>query len=187
MARRARMGGEHSGLVTVQLRRNRDFLLLQSGQLLSSLGTQSTAIAYPLLVLGLTGSAARAGIVSFARSLPLALLALPAGVAADRYGRRGLMIGADAVRAAAVGALAVALLLDRAAFWPLPLVAFVEGGGSAVFAAAQAGALRAVVPVSQLPAAAGAQTGRQAAVRLAGPPVGGALFGVGRALPFVLD
>jgi hypothetical protein len=43
------------------LRRNRDFMLLQAAQLLSSGGSQMTAIAYPLLVLALTGSPAKAG------------------------------------------------------------------------------------------------------------------------------
>jgi hypothetical protein len=38
-----------------------------------------------------------------------------------------------------------------------------------------------------MPAAAGAQTGQEGAVQLAGPPLGGALFGLGRALPFVAD
>src|SRR4029450_4313557 len=42
------------------LRRNRDFLLLQTGQLLSDVGSQSTSIAFPLLVLAVTGSAAPA-------------------------------------------------------------------------------------------------------------------------------
>jgi hypothetical protein len=46
------------------LRRNRDFMLLQTAQLLSSGGSQMTAIAYPLLVLALTGSAAKAGFVA---------------------------------------------------------------------------------------------------------------------------
>ena len=55
----------------VPLRRNRDFVLLQAGQLLSNVGTQSTAIAYPLLVLAQTHSPVRAGVVSFARALPL--------------------------------------------------------------------------------------------------------------------
>jgi MFS family permease len=73
---------------SVPLRRNRDFVLLQAGRLLSNAGTQSTTIAYPLLVLALTHSPAKAGIVSFARSLPFALLALPAGVAADRWNRK---------------------------------------------------------------------------------------------------
>ena len=70
-------------MAAVPLRRNRDFILLQIGQLLSNVGTQATSIAYPLLVLAVDHSAARAGIVSFARALPAALFALPAGVAAE--------------------------------------------------------------------------------------------------------
>jgi MFS family permease len=174
-------------VTAVPLRRNRDFLLLQAGQLLSDAGSQSTSIAYPLLVLALTGSAAKAGVVAFARTLPAVLFTLPAGVAADRWNRRRLMIAADGVRVAAIGGLAAAILLHRTAFWAIPLVAFVEGSGTALFSSAQIGALRAVVPARQLPAAVGAQTGRQAAVRLAGPPVGGALFGLANALPFLVD
>ena len=66
-------------LNAVPLRRNRDFMLLQTGQLLSNIGTRLTSIAYPLLVLALTGSAAMAGFVLFARTIPHALFALPAG------------------------------------------------------------------------------------------------------------
>jgi MFS family permease len=169
------------------LSRNRDFMLLQAGQLLSTLGTASASIAYPLLVLALTGSAAKAGIVGFARTLPLALLALPAGLAADRWNRKHLMIAADAARAVAVAGVAAVVLADTALFWPIPVAAFVEGGATAVFAACQAGAVRAVVPLRQLPAATAVRTGRAAAVFLVGPPLGGALFGIARALPFVVD
>jgi hypothetical protein len=172
---------------SVPLRRNRDFLLLQAGQLLSDTGTASTSIAYPMLVLAVTGSAVRAGVVSFARTLPWALLAVPAGVLADRWNRRRLMIAADGVRMLAIGCLAAAILADRVAFWAIPLVAFVEGSGTLLFLAGHAGAMRAVVPARQLPAAAGAQTGRQAAVGLVGPLLGGALFGLAQALPFVVD
>jgi MFS family permease len=174
-------------VTTVPLRRNRDFLLLQAGQLLSEVGTQSAAIAYPLLVLAVTGSAARAGVVAFARALSQTLFALPAGMIADRWNRRRLMIAADAVRVLAVGGLAAAILAGRPNFWAIPLVAFVDGAGAALFASAQAGALRSVVPARQLPGAAGAQSGRLAAVGLVGPPLGGALFGVARALPFLVD
>jgi hypothetical protein len=174
-------------VTAVPLRRNRDFVLLQTGQLLSSVGTQSTSIAYPLLVLGVTHSAAKTGIVSFARTLPWALLALPAGLAADRWSRRRLMIAADCVRVAAIGTLAATILLHRLAYWEIVLVAVVEGSGSALFSAARAGALRAVVPARQLPAAAATETGRGAVVSLGAPPLGGALFGVARALPFLVD
>ena len=162
-------------------------MLLQIGQLLSSAGTSSTSIAFPLLVLAVTHSPAKAGIVAFARSLPSVLFALPAGLAADRWSRRRLMIAADGVRVLAIGSLAATILLDRVVFWEVVVVAFAEGSGAAVFFGAQPGALRAVVPARQLPAAAAAETGRQAVVRLAGPPLGGALFGLARALPFLVD
>jgi Na+/melibiose symporter-like transporter len=173
-------------MAAVPLRRNRDFLLLQTAALLSSGGSQITAIAYPLLVLALTGSSAKAGIVAFARLLAMAVFALPAGLAADRWSRRRLMIGAHAMRALTVGTLAVLILLDELVFWVIPLVAFVEGSGAPVYSAAQAGALRSVVPKNQLPAAVATVTGREAAISLVAPPLGGALFGLSRALPFAV-
>ena len=140
-------------MIAVPLRRNRDFMLLQTGQLLSSAGTSSSSIAFPLLVLAITHSPAKAGIVAFGRTLAWALLTLPAGLAADRWSRRRLMIAADGVRTVAVGSLAAAIFLDRVAFWEIVVVAFVEGSGSALFRGSQPGALRAVVPTHQIPAA----------------------------------
>lgn len=173
-------------MIAVPLRRNRDFMLLQVAGVLSSGGSQVTAIAYPLLVLALTGSAAKAGLVGFARLLAMAVFALPAGLAADRWSRRRLMIGAHVLRATAIGGLAALIVLDEIEFWVIPLVAFVEGGGAAVFGSASAGALRAVVPKRQLPSAVAVVTGREAAVGLAATPLGGALFGLARALPFAV-
>lgn len=173
-------------MTAVPLRRNRDFVLLQSGLLLSSAGSQMTAIAYPLLVLALTGSAAKAGIVAFVRLFAMAAFALPAGLAADHWQRRRLMIGAHALRALAIGALGVLIVFDEVVFWVVPVVAFVEGAGAALFGAAQHGAFRAVVPTPQLPAAVAVVTGREAAVSVASPALGGVLFGIARALPFLV-
>ena len=50
----------------VPLRRNRDFMLFQTGQLLSAVGTAVASLAYPLLTLQLTHSPAKTGLVSFA-------------------------------------------------------------------------------------------------------------------------
>jgi predicted MFS family arabinose efflux permease len=171
----------------VPLRRNRDFLLLSTGQGLSGAGSQATTVAYPLLVLALTHSPARAGVVSFARLLPVALVSLPAGVLADRVDRRRLMVAADVARLAVLAALALAVAAGEASFWAIVAAAAVEGAGTAVFAAAQPGALRAVVPAAQLPAAISVRTGRSAVAQLGGPPLGGALFAVSRALPFAVD
>jgi predicted MFS family arabinose efflux permease len=169
------------------LRRNRDFVLLQAGQLFSTAGTQATQIAYPLLVLALTHSPARAGVVGFASIVPYVLFALLAGVAADRWNRRMLMLTADGVRIAAIGSLVVALALGRLTFAQIAIVAFVEGTGFVFFNIAEVGALRSVVPAAQLTDAAAAEQARYATVTLVGPSAGGALFGLGRAWPFVAD
>jgi len=138
----------------VPLWRNPDFALLQVGQLLSTAGTESTTIAYPLLVLAITRSPVQAGLVTFARLLLFGIFALPAGLAADRWSRKHLMIGADMARAAAMATLAIGIVAGRAGFWALLLAAFIEGSATTFFSAAQAGAMRGVVSPRQLPAAA---------------------------------
>ncbi|MEN3342190.1 MAG: hypothetical protein V7644_1594 [Actinomycetota bacterium] len=169
------------------LRRNRDFVLLQVGQTLSTIGSESTAIAYPLLVLAVSHSPAKAGLVGFARLLPWALFGLLAGAAVDRFPRRRMMLAADVVRAAAVASLVLAIALGRLSFGQVLIVAFVEGTMFVFFNIAEIGALRSVVPAPQLPAAAAAEQARWSTVTIAAPPLGGSLFGLGRGLPFAAD
>lgn len=169
------------------LRRNRDFVLLQAGQLLSAIGSQASAIAYPLLVLALTHSPAKAGFVGFARLIPYAVFGLAAGAVADRWNRKYLMIASDVVRVVALISLVVAIATGDVVYAQIVVIAFVEGAASAVFGACQAGALRSVVPATQMPAAVATITARNSVVITIGPLLGGALFAVGRAVPFVVD
>jgi MFS family permease len=171
----------------VPLRRNRDFMLFQTGQLLSAVGTAVASIAYPLLTLSLTHSPAKTGLVSFAQFLPIVLFALVFGVFADRHDRKRLMIVADVARVLAVGSLVVAIVAHRLTYPHIFLVAFVEGTGGVLFGSGRSGVFKAVVPTVQLPAAASLEEGRMSVVRLAGPSLGGVLFGVGRAVPFLAD
>ncbi len=170
----------------MRLARNRDFLLFQAGQLLSTAGSSLSGVAYPLLVLSLTHSPAKAGLVSFARLVAAPVLALPAGIVSDRFDRRRIMLASDAVRAIALAGLAV-VVWHHAALWPIPLLAFVEGAGDTFFGACLGGVLRSVVPAAALPTAVSVQQGRVAVVGIVGPPVGGVLFHVARALPFGVD
>jgi len=170
-----------------QLWRNRDFLLLQAGQLLSTFGGGLSQIAYPLLALAITHSAAKAGYVGAVEFLPLFLLALPAGVAADRFDRRALMIASDVAGAASLATLGWLVLAQRVTFWAILLVAFVDSAAAVFFRAGNSGAFRSVVPQAQLADASSVSMARASVVRLSAPPVGGALFGVARSLPFVAD
>src|SRR5437667_1156637 len=123
------------------LRRNRDYILLWTGQLASAIGTDASALAFPLLVLALTHSPLRAGIVGFAQTVPNLFLFLPAGALVDRWDRKKLMVRSDVVRALALGSIAVALALDRLTFGQIVVVALIEGGLSGLFRVAQTAAL----------------------------------------------
>jgi hypothetical protein len=169
------------------LRRNRDFLLLQAGQLLSTFGSAISSIAYPLLALAVTGSAAKTGYVGAVVFVPLVVLSPLAGVVVDRFDRRAVMIASDVAGAAAVGALAAAALSHHATYWLILLVAGIDSAATTFFRAGTSGAFKAAVPQAQLADAASISMARMSAVRLAAPPVGGALFGLSRALPFLAD
>ena len=171
----------------VPLRRNRDFVLLQAGQLLSTFGSSMSTIAYPLLALAITGSAAKTGYVGAVEFAPLVLVSPLAGVAADRYDRRRLMIASDVAGAASVGSLAAAVFTGHATFWLILVVAFLDSTAAVFFRSGNSGAFRAVVPQSQLADAASVSMARMSAVRLAAPPAGGALFGLSRGVPFLSD
>jgi len=169
------------------LRRNRDFVLFQFGQLFSTVGSGISGIAYPLLALALTNSAAKTGYVGAVEFAPVVLLSVPAGVAADRFDRRRLMIAADVVGATALAILAAAVLTGHAAYWLILVVAFVDMSAGVFFRSGSSGAIKAVVPQPQLADASSISIGRMSVVRLAAPPAGGGIFQLAHGLPFVAD
>jgi predicted MFS family arabinose efflux permease len=170
-----------------RLRDQRDFQLLWLGQTVSALGSRVTSIALPLLVLAATGSPAQTGLTAFVFGLPLLLLTLPAGLLVDRWDRRLVMVAANAVRFLALGSLAAALLLNAFSLAHVLLVAFVGGAGYTVFTVAERSSLRHLVPRELLPAATAQNQARESVALLAGQPLGGLLFSLGRAVPFVFD
>ena len=132
-------------LLGVRLSANRNFRLLWLGQTATELGAQLSLVSFPLLVLALTGSAAKAGVVGLARQLPVALCALPAGELADRVDRRWLMAGCDALRAAAMAALVLAIALGDVPFGLIAAVAFLDGAAFTTAYITERGLLRQVV------------------------------------------
>src|SRR5436309_7875445 len=85
--------------------RNRSFTLLWIAQFISRMGSGLTAIAASILVYRMTGSALSVGLILMATALPSLLVGLIAGVFVDRYDRKHIMIAADLIRAALVGAI----------------------------------------------------------------------------------
>ena len=173
---------------TRPLDRNVDYLLLWGGQVVSTFGSTSTSVVYPLLVLALTGSPAAAGVLLALRSLPYVLLSLPAGALIDRWNRKRVMIVCDLGRALAIGTVPVALWLDRLTVWQLGVVALVEGSLFVFFNIAEVAALSRLVPARHLPQATARNEASFAATAIVAPSIGTALYQtIGRSAPFVVD
>jgi DHA3 family macrolide efflux protein-like MFS transporter len=85
--------------------RRRDFRLLWSAQLVSTIGTALTDLAAGILVFRETGSALAVGLMFVATAVPTLLIGLFAGVFVDRYDRRKIMVIADLMRAGIVFAI----------------------------------------------------------------------------------
>jgi MFS family permease len=167
--------------------RNRDWLLLWSGQLVSSAGTRVSLLAFPILTLAVTGSPAQAGIITAARGVPSTVLALPAGALIDRWERKRTMVACDIGRALVLGSIAVAILGGWLTLKYLAVAAFLEGAFSTFFALAESACLPRVVPNHQLASAAAADQASGASAELVGPAIGGALFALGPGVPFFAD
>lgn len=168
--------------------RNRDYLLLWSGQGVSVLGSQVSGIALPLLVLALTGSAAQAGFVSAAFGLPYLLVGLPAGALVDRWDRKRVMILCDAGRALNAASIPLAAALGHLTMPQLYVNAVLEGTLFIFFNVAEVAGLAHVVGQEQLASASAQNEAATNAASLGGPPLGGFIYQtLGRTAPFVVD
>ncbi len=110
------------------LRDSRDFRLLFSGQLVSTLGTQLTAVAVPYQVFRMTGSSLDVGLVSLAQLVPLIVCSMAGGVLADTHDRRRVLMATEVLMAVASVGLALNGGLSRPALWPLFVLTAVQGG-----------------------------------------------------------
>jgi MFS family permease len=167
--------------------RNRNYLLLWGGQAISSVGGEASQLAFPLLILSLTHSPAQAGFAGALRALAYLLLGLPAGALIDRWNRKRVMVVCDAGRALALGSIPLAYALNHLTMAQIYLVSLVEGTLYVFFSLAESAALPRLVAKAQLPAATAQNEVTGGVVTLAGPSLGGALFGVARMLPFLAD
>jgi CRP-like cAMP-binding protein/predicted MFS family arabinose efflux permease len=96
--------------------RKRDFRLLWSAQLVSTIGTALTDLAAGILIFRETNSAFMVGLMFVATAVPTLVVGLIAGVFVDRYDRRKIMVVADLLRAGIVALIPFIFILD------LPLV-----------------------------------------------------------------
>jgi len=158
-----------------QALRIRDFRLLWAGGLVSSLGSWLLILAIPAHVFLATGSLRDTGITLAAEYLPLLLLGPVAGVLADRWDRRRLMIVTSLFRAGAVTTMLLGTSPGR--YWVLYVALIAESSGGVLAGPAVRARTPAIVGTGILLSSANSlNAGADGAVRLIGGPLGGVLL-----------
>ncbi len=168
------------------LRENHDFTRLWAGQLVSNLGDWFNSIAVLALVYDLTQSGLATGLIIIASTLPAFILTPFAGVVADRFDRRRVMITADMTRAL----LALGMLLVRSTdqIWLLYIFSGLLVTFSSFFSPALSAAIPNLVSRDELISANGLSSSTWGLMLAVGAALGGiAIALVGRDAAFVIN
>lgn len=170
------------------LRRNVRFQTLWAGSAAAGLGVTVAEVAYPLAILAVTGSPAKAGAFAAIQAAGMILAGLPAGQLVDKKDPRLVLIAVETCRVAVTAVIATALAMGWLTFPLLVASAALLGLGQPAVGSSRILLLRAVVPPPQLTRALTQDEVRINGADLVGPPLGGALFSLrvlSHAVPFL--
>jgi MFS family permease len=147
-----------------------------AGSIISGTGDEITLLALPWLVLQLTHSPFQLGIVAGLQHLPFLLFTLIAGVYADRWDRRRIMLGADLLRFASLATIPIAALFGALTIVQIYVIAFLAGTGRVWFEVAHYALLPGIVEPDQLVDANSKFQVTDGVSVLLGPSIGGFLI-----------
>ena len=155
--------------------RNGAFLTLWGGQSVSVFGTQVTTFALPWLVLDLTHEAFAIGLLNAISFLPALLFSLPAGVIADRWNRRTIMLVCDAARGLVILTIPVAAITGTLTLVQVFIVGAMMRLFTVFFDVGYVASLPNLVEGPQLPEANGKIEVTRSIAEFSGQPLGGLL------------
>lgn len=154
------------------------FLLLWGGELIPSLGSGLTSFGLGVYVFRHTGSAGSMALVTLLAFLPTLLLSVPAGVLADRYDRRILMMVGDGCSALGILYIWLCMLGGGAALWQICLGVFVSSTFSALLEPSYRATVTDLLTKGEYSKASGLVSLAGSARYLISPVLAGALLSV---------
>lgn len=167
--------------------RNADYRRWFVGDSLSAIGSAVSTIAFPLLILAVTGSTSLAGIVEAIILVVRVLANTPAGILADRVDRRRIILVGAALMIVLYGALTVAVALGVGTIVAIVVIMPLTAAVGAVLGITVDAMLKRIVDGPDFPLASGLEQARASAITLLGAPLGGFFFALHRSLPFAVN
>jgi MFS family permease len=165
----------------------RDYRLFFSGQLISLIGTWMQRVAQSWLVLELTNSPFKLGLISALQSAPMLCLAFIAGVIADRLPKRRVLIGTQTALMVQAFVLAVLAWTGHVEYWHVALLAICYGLAFTLDMPTRQSFIVEMASKEDLPNAIALNSTMVSGARMVGPAVAGFLvdrYGVASAFGF---
>ena len=172
--------------VVPPLRSNRDYRLLLTGSTLSSLGSGMLSLGIMLLIVDLTHSPAKAGLVAGAYGVGQWVMMLPAGALCDRWNRKRVMVVSALVCSVVLGSIPLADALGALTFPHMLVAGVLLGAAGCFYSPAEQAALKRIVPAEQMGTALSLNQARNSLGGVVGSPAAAALFSLSRSLPMAV-
>ncbi|MGH9030137.1 MAG: MFS transporter [Acidimicrobiales bacterium] len=169
------------------LRESRDFRLLFTGQLISTLGNQMTVVAIPFQVYELSHSSLQVGAISLAQLVPFIVGAMLAGPIGDSSDRRHMMLWTAVALALTSAALALNASMAHPSLIVLYAISSLAAGFMGFSNTARSASVPGLVTRGQISAALAMTQIIIQVGTIVGPALSGLLLGIGLPLVFALD
>jgi MFS family permease len=170
-----------------QGRKNRAFSILMAGSSISMFGSRISTIAFPMLVLGLSGSPFVAGLLLFAAIVPSMFIYVPAGALVDRLNLIKVLLVSELGRGVIIALVVVWLLIGKPSLYFLILAMIIEEILEIFSTLADRRYVNSLVDQEDTSYAQACMEVRTHAAVLAGRPIGPFLFAISPVVPFLFD
>ena len=169
-------GQTSNAAATFRSLRHRNYRLYFFGQLASMCGTWAQTVALAWLVLKLTGSGTKVGLVTSVQFMPVLLVGPYAGIVADRFDNRRSVICVQTLLGVQAALLAGVVLAGVVQMWMVYVLAAVQGTGMALDTPTRQSLLGQLVPGDELANAVALNAGLAQMARVVGPAIAGILI-----------
>jgi MFS family permease len=168
--------------------RHRDFRLFWSGQLVSLIGTWMQSVGQSWLVLELTNSPFRLGLIGALQFGPILLFSFVAGVISDRVVKRRMLLGTQTALMLQAFTLSALVWSGHVQFWHVAVLAALYGGATTLDMPARQSYIAHLVPRPDLMNAIALNSAVFNGARVVGPAAAGLLVArYGTAAAFLLN
>jgi MFS family permease len=155
----------------------RDFRFLWTGMLPGTLAMQMNFFANGYLAFEITGTAAAIGFISLGFGIPMLFFSLPAGVVADRYSKRMILLASQGITVASSLLMAILVISGAIHIWQMAVISFFQGTAFAFQVPARQSFITELVSTDHLLNAIALNSAGFNVCRVVGPPLAGWLIG----------